>query len=320
MSPLDGVLVIDKPDGLTSHDAVASIRRLLPRHTKVGHTGTLDPFATGVLPIVIGKATRLARFLSGEDKRYAATVTFGRSTTTYDRTGETVDETPSRGESLTYERVAQALASFTGRRAQAPPAYSAKKVDGVRAYERARRGDVTPPVAVVVTAHALTLLALDQVTGHASLEVHCSAGFYVRSLAHDLGVAVGVPAHLHALRRTGAGHFAERHATPLGDLLAGGLDAVHRLLRPMAAVLPQLPVLSLTDAQCRLVAHGQPIPAATLLPAATRAVPPPTVPAGAPDEDRVSRVCLLDPQGHLIALALCQVGPPALVHADIVLL
>jgi tRNA pseudouridine55 synthase len=292
---MDGALILDKPEGLTSHDVVAAVRRVLPRRTKVGHTGTLDPFATGVLPIVVGRATRLARFLTGCDKRYRAVVAFGTATATCDRTGdvvETADDAALRG--LTGDAIAVTLEGFVGTHPQVPPAFSAKKVDGERAYERARRGDVTPPPAVAVTAHALSLVGYDETTRQATIDVHCGAGYYVRALARDLGARLGVPAHVHALRRTAVGPFDEQDARPLDALLAEAAEGtLPARLVPMGELLPHLPALVLTGGEVRAVTHGQGL-----------VVAPPRV-AAAPD----GHVRLLDAAGQLVAMAQVRVLP-----------
>lgn len=289
---MDGVVVVDKPEGLTSHDVVAAVRRLLPKGTKVGHTGTLDPFATGVLPIVVGKATRLARFLSGDDKHYRATVAFGTSTTTCDRTGEPVEAVDVMGmPRLTHELVAEALARFVGTQPQVPPVYSAKKIGGERAYDRARRGDATPLPPVVVTAHALQLAGLDAALGHATVDVHCGPGYYVRALARDLGASVGLPAHLHALRRTAAGPFVETEAVALDAIVGGGAESVRRHLRPMSTLLPHFPSVVLDQTGRDRIRHGQAVEVA-----AKAVGPGPSATA--------LHVRLLDAAGDLLALAL----------------
>ncbi len=309
--PLDGVVLIDKPDGLTSHDVVAAVRRLLPKGTKVGHTGTLDPFATGVLPVLIGKATRLARFLSSDDKRYLATVAFGHGTATYDRTGEaTARAAPEAVEALTADTITRALRAFEGVISQNPPAYSAKKQEGVPAYERARRGDLTPPPAAQVVVHRLTLRSWQGGTGHATIVVHCGAGFYVRSLAHDLGVTLGVPAHLHALRRTTAGPFTEADAVPLATLVDSSATLANHV-RGVSSLLAEIPFLAVTAAECVAIGHGQTlsIPADRITPALA------TVPGG-------GRVRLLDGDDSLLALATRQdaaSGDALRLHPDIVL-
>ena len=244
----DGVLVIDKPAGITSHDVVAATRRRLPRKTKVGHTGTLDPFATGVLPIVVGKATRLAQFLTASRKAYLAEITFGAATDTGDATG-VVTETAAPGgcERLDAATVAAGLQAFAGTQDQVPPAHSAKKVDGERAYVLARRGDDVSLAAVPVTAYALDLRAWDADGCVATVALDTSAGYYVRSLARDLGQHLGVPAHLSGLRRTASGAFTLSHARPLGDIVCADLPQLAGWRIPLEELLPEWP--SLTSAR-----------------------------------------------------------------------
>lgn len=315
---MDGVLILDKPEGLTSHDVVAAVRRLLPRGTKVGHTGTLDPFATGVLPIVVGRATRLARFLSGDDKRYRATVAFGVSTTTCDSTGEVVGTADQISrQALTHDIVAAALARFVGTHAQVPPVFSAKKVAGERAYERARRGETTPPPAVTVTAHSLVLVAFDAADVRAVIDVTCSAGYYVRALARDLGASVGVPAHLHALRRTAAGPFDEQSACPLADLLREPVsESLRARLRPMGTLLTHMPGVTVTDDERRAVGHGR----ALMIPASRVEVPATQV-EGPGRAWTGGHVRLLDAAGNLLALAIAEAAPGTRVslQPDVVL-
>jgi tRNA pseudouridine55 synthase len=202
-----GLLVIDKPAGMTSHDVVERVRDLL--HERVGHAGTLDPQATGVLLLCVGAATRLSRFLQGHDKIYEGVVRLGWATDTYDAQGEPAAD-PVPVPSLHEEAVRAALGRFMGEQQQVPPVYSAKKVRGQPAYRRARRGEPVQPDPVTVTVYALELLQLAGEQIH--LRVHCSAGTYVRTLAHDLGAALGCPAHLAALRRTASGAFDLRDA------------------------------------------------------------------------------------------------------------
>lgn len=305
--------MVDKPEGLTSHDVVAAVRRLLPKGAKVGHTGTLDPFATGVLPVLIGRATRLARFLSSDDKHYRATVAFGVGTTTYDRTGEPVGTAASEAlRSLTHDRVTQALVAFHGVIRQTPPVFSAKKEGGVRAYERARRGDTTPPPPVDVIAHTLTLVDWHARTGHAIIDVHCGAGFYVRSLAHDLGTALGVPAHLHALRRTAAGPFLEADAHALTDILGDGTNVLSRAVQPMSALLSHMPAITVTDVERDGIGHGRAV-----------WITDARVPGGLGSLHEGGRVRLLDSAGCLVALATTVPSTTegtAHLHPDIVLL
>jgi tRNA pseudouridine55 synthase len=309
--PESGALIIDKPEGPTSHDVVAAIRRLLPRGTKVGHTGTLDPLATGVLPVLIGRATRLARFLTSDRKRYVAAVAFGRSTSTCDRAGETVDHCPAdRLDRLTPDAIEAALAAFRGPHQQAPPAFSAKKRDGVRAYTRARAGDVTPLPSIAVEAYAVELRAFDSTTHVAHVDVECSPGFYVRSLAHDLGQALGCPSHLAGLRRTASGAFTLAETVTLDSVMSDPAS-LPRAIRPLAGLLPDWPSIRLTDGQRQAVGHGQPV---ALDDEASAAIPGPDVLAAT-----AGRVRLLAADGTLVALARLAPGPPAYVHADVVL-
>jgi tRNA pseudouridine55 synthase len=254
-TPIDGALVVDKPAGLTSHDVVAAVRRRLGG-AKIGHTGTLDPMATGVLTLLVGRATRLAQFMASATKTYDARVRFGWATTTYDALGEAVgDVVDAPVDAAALER---ALDAFRGTFAQRPPAFSAKKVDGHRAYDLAR-ADKAPELAPVeVTVHHLAVLAVDG--GTADLRLTCSAGFYVRSLAHDLGVALGCGAHLAALRRTASGPFTLEGAASLGDLLAEGATPA-RYVMPMADLLPDLPAVRLDPAALERVGRGQEVPA-----------------------------------------------------------
>jgi tRNA pseudouridine55 synthase len=254
-TPVDGALVVDKPAGLTSHDVVAAVRRRLGG-AKIGHTGTLDPMATGVLTLLVGRATRLAQFMASATKSYDARVRFGWATTTYDALGEAVgDVVDAPVDAAALER---ALDAFRGTFAQRPPAFSAKKVDGHRAYDLAR-ADKAPELAPVeVTVHHLAVLAVDG--GTADLRLTCSAGFYVRSLAHDLGVALGCGAHLAALRRTASGPFTLEGAASLGDLLAEGATPA-RYVMPMADLLPDLPAVRLDPAALERVGRGQEVPA-----------------------------------------------------------
>ncbi|WP_291988680.1 tRNA pseudouridine(55) synthase TruB [Luteitalea sp.] len=304
-SGIDGVLVVDKPEGMTSHDVVATVRRRLPRKTKVGHTGTLDPFATGVLPVVIGKATRLSQFLTAGRKRYRATVAFGVATDSGDRMGQIVETAaPERLAVLDEALVRTALTGFVGTHPQVPPAHSAKMIDGERAYVLARRGERVEMAAVAVTAHALTLTAWDAASHVATVALDVSAGYYVRSLARDLGVAVGVPAHLTALCRTGSSDWTIEDAHALGAVVQADPEAFAAMCRPMSTVLREWPAVVLTERQVAWVLAGRLValePAqASRLGAAT-----------------VDRARLLDASGTLVALA--RHTPDGLLHADVVL-
>ena len=258
---MNGVLVIDKPAGPTSHDVVAVVRRAIGL-TRVGHTGTLDPLATGVLPLVIGSATRLASFMSGADKEYVAKIRMGAATETYDAEGAG-GSVRGRGElperiaavsALTEAAVGEAVSAFVGQYLQTPPAYSAKKAGGTPAYKLARQGkpvDVKP-VEVTVTEIELRSYA----DGLADVRLVCSSGFYVRSLAHDLGQRLGCGAHLEGLQRTRAGAFRLEDAVPLGAVVADGPEAARRGLIPMNRLLTHLPAVVLTETGAERARHG----------------------------------------------------------------
>jgi len=234
---LDGVIVVDKAEGCTSHDVVNNMRRIASTR-RVGHLGTLDPMATGVLPLVIGRATRLAQFFTANSKRYDARVTFGQSTSSYDRDGDPTSDpmTPT----FTREELEGALDAFRGTFQMTPPPVSAKKIGGVPAYKLARKKIEVELKPVEVTVNALDLAAFEP--PHARLLICCSAGTYVRSIAHELGRALGCGAHLDSLRRTASGEFTEERAYALDrlrDLAAEG--RLNEALVAGAALLPQFP-------------------------------------------------------------------------------
>jgi tRNA pseudouridine55 synthase len=305
---VDGVLVVDKPSGPTSHDIVDRARRVL-RTRRVGHTGTLDPFATGVLPLCLGRATRLARFLSAGEKTYRATLRLGFATTTDDVTGEPLRPLePQRAADVTEGAVLSALSAFVGSFDQVPPTFSAKQVAGRRAYELARRGEAVSRAAVPVTVHALELVARE--ADRLELEVRCSAGTYVRALARDLGERLGCGAHLTALRRTRSGGFGLEQAVP-GDTLVGAAQHVV----PMARLLTDWPAVRVGVEGRRRVGHGREIAANDVL-------------SDFPGEGE-GRVRILDEAGELIALATARGGEggdvsglprPRVLHPDVVLL
>ena len=247
---MDGVVVIDKPQGLTSHDVVSVARRLL-RERRIGHTGTLDPLATGVLPLVCGRATRLVRFFASSDKDYEATVRFGLSTDSYDITGV---ETARSGIVPSHAAVEAALAPLRGDYLQRPPAYSAKKVGGERAYARVRRNEPVElaPVPVRVTRADLLECAGES----ARIVLTCSSGFYVRSFAHALGELVGTGACLESLRRTRSGEFTIEQAIKLEHVRQSSPPVTEGWV-PMHRLLPQFPAIRLDDEARRRVGHGQ---------------------------------------------------------------
>ena len=256
---LDGILVINKPAGPTSHDIVALIRRLAATK-RVGHGGTLDPFAGGVLPIFLGHATRVVEYHLGDTKRYRATVCFGGSSTTDDLEGEI---TPSDGAAPGRAAAEGALAAMVGPISQRPPAYSAIKVGGRRAYAMARAGETVVLAERPVTLHALDLVSWDGTDPErpvAVVDVTCSAGTYVRAIARDLGDAVGSAAYLGALSRTASGPFELANAVPLDDVRAAAADSPEGLLpmlRPIDDGLDAFPVIALSDAELLAVARGQ---------------------------------------------------------------
>lgn len=223
----DGLLLVDKPAGMTSHDVVDRARRAL-RTKRIGHAGTLDPFATGLLVLLVGRATRLLPYVDGEPKVYEATVRFGAETTTDDVTGEV---TLSAGPP-TIESIRAALPALTGDIAQVPPAFSAKQVGGQRAYAAARRGQALDLPAVAVRVDAWEIAGFDGTDLRAT--VRCGGGTYIRALARDLGRATGSAAHLAALRRVASGRFAARDAVAIDAIAEGAL-------RPAVDALPSVP-------------------------------------------------------------------------------
>jgi tRNA pseudouridine55 synthase len=212
----DGLLLVDKPAGCTSHDVVQTVRRVLGQR-RVGHCGTLDPGATGLLVVTAGRATRLTRFLIQAPKIYEGDIRFGTSTTTYDALGEVTAERAI--DSLAEDAVLAAMSPFVGTYEQVAPPYSAKKVDGRKYYELARRGEEVPEARKEITVFAFE--ALEPVSeGNLRFRLECSSGTYVRTLAQDLGEAIGFPAHLATLRRARVGSFDIAAAVPLDDLVA----------------------------------------------------------------------------------------------------
>jgi tRNA pseudouridine55 synthase len=239
--PLHGVLVVHKPVGPSSHDVVVVARRSLGL-SRIGHTGTLDPQASGVLPLVLGQATRLAQHLSGSDKEYEATVRFGVITDTYDAAGAVID---ASGAVPPIADLEAALTGFRGTFEQTPPAYSAKMVGGDRSYVHARAGRPLRSPAVAVTTHALELLDFEPPL--ARLRVRCTAGFYVRSLAHDLGQTLGTGAALEQLVRTEAAGFRLNQAVSFDTLVQATRPALGALVLPMETLLIEVPAATLTD-------------------------------------------------------------------------
>lgn len=241
------MLIIDKPAGMTSHDVVDVVRRALGTR-KVGHAGTLDPDATGVLVLGVGRATRFLGYAQGAPKRYVATAVFGVTTTTQDASGEVVEE---REAAVTRAQIEGALGEFTGPIEQIPPMVSAVKVGGERLYRKARRGEEVERSPRPVTIYDFRCTDFeDSKPPRAAFEITCSAGTYVRTLIHDLGHALGCGAHLATLRRTAAGSFDESEAVELE-----GLSEQH--LRPLLDIVRELPRLALHDDGARDVSFGR---------------------------------------------------------------
>ncbi len=305
---LDGVLVVDKPAGPTSHDIVAIARRAL-RIRKVGHLGTLDPMASGVLPLVVGRATRLASLFTGASKQYEAVIRLGRVTDSYDITGSVVGGSEADGAGLprsgrpTDDEIRSTAIGFMGSHPQRPPPVSAKKVGGVRAYKLARRNAPVELAPVTVTIDTLSILAIDGMRLRCRLV--CSSGFYVRSLAHDLGERLGCGACLETLRRERHGPFGLEDVVTLTALVEQSATASTRLV-PMNRLAPDLPHVVVTAAGAQRAAHGNPLGQGDCAPGTE---PPTWVFSG--------RLRVVDEGGRLLAIA--ESGADRLLHPKIVL-
>jgi tRNA pseudouridine55 synthase len=264
-----GLLLVDKPAGFTSHDAVAIVRRAT--HTRrVGHTGTLDPFATGLLVVLIGSGTRLIPYIDGEPKVYEAVVRFGAETDTDDVTGQIVRESDLPRD----EAIVEGIARLTGEIDQLPPAYSAKQVDGRRAYDAARAGKPLELKPARVVVERWQLLARDG--AELRVQITCGTGTYIRALARDLGRLTGSAAHLAELRRVRSGAFDVSNAVSIDDLRSERFR-----IAPLRAAIPDLPTRTLDDAERGRVSHGNAIDA----------------------RDEQGRVALIDDAGELMAIA-----------------
>lgn len=283
---MDGLLLVDKPTGVTSFDVVRRVRKVADTG-KVGHTGTLDPQASGLLPIVLGKCTRLAKFLSLDIKEYAFELELGAETETGDIEGEAVRECP--WEHVTEEDVREACERFVGDIEQVPPLYSAIKVDGKRAYELAREGVDFELEPRRVYVERLELRAFEP--PRASLYVRCGSGTYVRALSRDIGGAVSSCAFTTAIRRTLVGRFRIEEATPLTELTS---DTVHSHLLPPVEVMRGVPHYDAAPSECRALGYGQRIPITDL-----------EVAPGA-------HVAVTDQAGELVAVTRVEEGPHGL--------
>lgn len=270
MKPRDmGILIVDKPTGPTSHAVVNAVRRGTEIR-KVGHAGTLDPRASGVLVLCLGAATRLSEYLSSGSKRYEALVRFGKSTDTFDADGTVTSET---GRVPALAEVQTLISSFTGTFRQVPPAYSAIKLKGKKAYELARAGETPELEARTVTIYAIDIVRFEP--PDLVLSVECSAGTYIRSLANDMGVEAGTGALLAGLRRTQAGPFTLEDAVAFSTLEAGfGSGAWREHLLSARDALPEFPLVELSDAEVELVKNGRRVPASSTPQGLARGVGP----------------------------------------------
>lgn len=262
---MDGSLIIDKPEGITSHTVVARVRRVAGTR-RVGHAGTLDPFATGVLVVCIERATRLSQFLVGLDKEYVATIRLGFATDTQDLTGKQIAPLRSSN-NLSLEDLHNVLSEFRGPQMQMPPMFSAKKVAGERLYRAAREGREVERQPVPVNLYSLelieentNLLRLNQDgTRDFDLRVKCSSGTYIRTLGHDIGERLGVGGHLTALRRTAVGHFDIMRAVALEELEQKGDQHFESTLIGMAETIAHLPSVELDGDAVKAVTNGRAI-------------------------------------------------------------
>jgi tRNA pseudouridine55 synthase len=300
---VDGVLVINKPAGWTSHDVVAKARKLLGV-SKIGHTGTLDPAATGVLVLCLGKATRIAEYLVNTDKEYRAVLRLGAATDTQDATGNVVGRT--EGALPDEAAITAAMASFVGRLQQVPPMYSAIKVKGVPLYKSARAGRTVPRSPREFTVRSLQILSIASGAGgtkDVTFDVVCSKGTYVRTLCADIGEALGVGGHLAGLERRRVGRFSIEDALSL-DALAelAEREAVESRLYSTAVALTDLPALVIDEVASRSIRHGVAVPATRVVQAKG---------AWAVGES----VCLLGPDGRLLAIGKVPCGPEDLGQA-----
>lgn len=297
---LDGILVIDKPRGKTSHDVVETVRRLIG-FRQIGHFGTLDPLATGVLVLALGRATRLARFYSGRRKRYTCAIRFGFATDTYDADGEPLSQ--DSAPALDAEKLQALSARFVGKIQQTPPAFSAKKIHGRPAHELARKHKPVNLEPVEVEVFEFRLTGIEGSVAH--FVVECGAGTYIRSLAHDMGQLYGCGAHLAEIARTAVGEFTSDHAVSIEDLAADAKSGkiASRVIR-LESLLPDLPRATVLPIVEKRVRHGAKfnLPLAQIQPGQTNAA------QGAPEQLdsgdwKPSRLRVFNQQGQLIAIA-----------------
>ncbi len=281
---MDGLLLLDKPQGLTSMQALARVKKIL-RAPKAGHTGTLDPLATGILPICLGQATRLAQFLLASDKRYEAEILLGIETDTLDSEGTITRQSPLPTD-LSEEKIQHTLQAFLGPQEQAPPAYSALKIQGQRAYDLARAGQDVELSPRPIEIFSIQLLSID--LPRLRFSCHVSKGTYIRSMARDIGQSLGCGAHLTALRRTQTGRFSVEQALTLPAIQQDPHAAIASIL-PIDAMLIELPALQLFDEEAKRLRQG------LLTRAFQERVPP-------PPHNEALPYRALDPQQHTLAL------------------
>jgi len=300
---ISGVLIIDKPAGITSHDVVARARRLLGIR-QIGHFGTLDPFATGVLPLSVSKATRFAQFYLKSRKAYEGTMRLGFSTDTYDRTGKPASE--EAAVSVETGDLEKLFLEFTGRFMQTPPPYSAKRIGGTRAYELARQNKPVQLTPVEVEVYALELLSFDGIL--ARFAVECSGGTYVRSLAHDVGQRLGCGAHLESLRRTAVAEFTIDRSVTLERLEEAIREQkLENCIVPLEALLPDCLELVVRGREEKSVRHGHKFELAQ----------PERFGRGTGRVQAVSLLKIINPEHRLIAVARHVSG--SIYHPDLVL-
>lgn len=308
---MDAIFAIDKPVGPTSHDVVARIRRAA-RLRRVGHAGTLDPLASGVLVVALGNATRLVEYLTADDKAYRTVIAFGSETATDDAEGEITRTAPA--DHLDEPTITAALDAFRGTITQIPPSYSAISVGGERLHALARRGvSVTAPPRQV-TIDAIDLVEWD--APRATIDIACGKGTYVRSIARDLGTALGSAAHVAGLRRTRSGTFRIEEAAPLETIEAALRDETwHELAVDLANALPRLPAVRLADSQLRVVAAGRPIEASVTT--AGSPSPPGDDPGDIVGSSHPVHARAIAPDGRLVAIL--RRAAPNLWHPEKVL-
>jgi tRNA pseudouridine55 synthase len=290
---MNGVLIIDKPSGLTSHDVVNRVRRVLNERS-VGHLGTLDPLATGVLPLVVGSFTRLAQFYTASEKTYQGVIRFGFSTDTYDAEGEPTS--PARTVQVSLEELGDLASRFRGRIEQVPPPFSAKKIHGVPAYKLARKHQDVPlkPVQVEIMEFQITELQDER----ARFSARVAAGTYMRSVAHDMGQAIGCGAHLESLRRTAAGEFVMEDAHTLEEVdVAARNGQTEGIFVHPRRILPQFPSVAANEEMAARIRSGRTV--------------------NLPELSRARQVKVFCGQRELIAIATRVAG--ALFHPKIVL-